>query len=117
MKTFSLKTLFSVLYLTSYHPFHNTIYNIKTKNFPQIKRTKFASFTEKYIREYAKPLKKSYKCDLSRLKNLMHYFGDLCIDEISSYHLVEYRKQRMQEKGAKRKTFVAPSTINRELGI
>jgi hypothetical protein len=62
-------------------------------------------------------LKKSYKCDLSRLKNLMHYFGDLCIDEISSYHLVEYRKQRMQEKGAKRKTFVAPSTINRELGI
>ncbi|NIR06547.1 MAG: hypothetical protein GTN82_14085 [Candidatus Aminicenantes bacterium] len=36
---------------------------------------------------------------------------------IKSYHLVEYRKQRMQEKGANRKTFVAPSTINRELGI
>jgi len=34
-----------------------------------------------------------------------------------SYHLMEYRKQRMQEKGAKRKTFVVPSTINRELGI
>jgi integrase len=62
-------------------------------------------------------LKKSYKCDLSLLKNLMPYFGDLCLDEISSYHLVEYRKQRMQEKGANRKTFVAPSTVNRELGI
>jgi hypothetical protein len=34
-----------------------------------------------------------------------------------SYCLVEYRKLQMQEKGAKRKTFVAPSTINRELGI
>jgi hypothetical protein len=34
-----------------------------------------------------------------------------------SYHLVEYRKQRMQERGANRKTFVAPSTINRELGL
>jgi hypothetical protein len=68
---------------------------------------------EKYIKEHAKPLKKSYKCDLSRLKNLMPYFGDLCLDEITSYHLVEYRKQRMLEKGTKRKTFVAPSTINR----
>jgi hypothetical protein len=28
--------------------------------------------------------------------------------------LVEYRKQRMQKKGANRKTFVDPSTINRE---
>jgi hypothetical protein len=47
----------------------------------------------------------------------MPYFGNLCLDEISSYHLVEYRKQRVQEKGAKRKALVAPSTINRELGI
>jgi hypothetical protein len=47
----------------------------------------------------------------------MPYFGDLRLDEISSYHLVEYRKQRMQENGANRKTFVAPSTINRELGL
>jgi hypothetical protein len=42
----------------------------------------------------------------------MLYFGDLCLDKITSYHLVEYQEQRMQEKEAKRKKFVAPSTIS-----
>jgi hypothetical protein len=45
--------------LTSYHPFHYTIYNIKTNKFPHIKKIKFVDFAEKYIKEHAKPLKKS----------------------------------------------------------
>jgi integrase len=81
------------------------------------KKIKFENFSEKYITEHSKPLKKSYKCDLSRLKNLIPYFGDLYIDEIRNYHVSEYRKLRMQEKAANKKDLVAPSTINRELGL
>jgi CubicO group peptidase (beta-lactamase class C family) len=44
------------------------------------KKIKFAGFAEKYITDYSKPNKKSYKCDIARLKSLMAYFGDFYIN-------------------------------------
>ena len=46
-----------------------------------------------------------------------HYFSDLYLHEIESYHIVEYRKQRLQEKSANRKNLVNPGTVNREVGL
>jgi hypothetical protein len=81
------------------------------------KKIKFVDFAEKYIKEHAKPTKKSYRCDISRLRNLIPYFGDLYLHEIESYHIVEYRKLRLQEKAANRKNLVNPGTVNREVGL
>ena len=61
--------------------------------------------------------KKNYKCDISLPRNLVPYFGDLYMHEIESYHIVEYRKQRLQEKAANRKNLVNPGTVNREVGL
>jgi hypothetical protein len=81
------------------------------------KKIKFVDFSEKYIKKHSKPTKKSYKCDMSRLRNLIPYFGDLYLHEIESYHIVEYRKQRLQEKAANKKNLVNPGTVNREVGL
>jgi len=81
------------------------------------KKIRFVEFSEKYIIEHSKPLKRSFKSDISMLKNLMPFFGDYYIDEIKSYHAVEYRKLRSQEKGKNRSNSVSPTTINRELAL
>lgn len=81
------------------------------------KKIKFVDFSKKYIKEYSKPFKKSYHNDISRIKNLMPYFGDLYIHEIKSFHLIEYRKIRSQEKAKNRNNLVSPTSINRELAL
>ncbi|MCK4765716.1 MAG: site-specific integrase [Candidatus Aminicenantes bacterium] len=91
-------------------------YEISNNRFGLAKkeRIKFFDFTKKYLKEYSIPTKKSYKNDISRLKNLMPYFGDLYLDEISNYHFEQYRNIRLKEIAAKRKNLVSPTTVNRE---
>lgn len=79
------------------------------------RKMKFIDHAERYIREYSKPSKKSYLNDIYRLKNLMPFFGDLYLDEIQTFHMVEYRKIRLQQKARKRDNLVSPTTVNREL--
>lgn len=79
------------------------------------KKIKFASFAEKYITDYSKPTKKSYKCDIARLKSLIPYFGDLYIADIENFHIAEYRKLRLQQRAKNRENPVSPATVNREL--
>jgi integrase len=81
------------------------------------KKIKFVDFAEKYIKEYSKPFKKSYHNDISRMKNLIPYFGDLYLHEIKSFHLIEYRKIRLQQQAKNRKNLVSPTTINREFAL
>ncbi|MGD2085615.1 MAG: site-specific integrase [Candidatus Aminicenantes bacterium] len=101
---------------------HQRLHSINENKHPILrkrknKKIKFIDFSEKYIKEHSKPTKKSYKCDISRLRNLIPYFGDLYLHEIESYHIVEYRKQRLQEKASNRKYPVNPGTVNREVGL
>jgi integrase len=79
------------------------------------KKIKFAIFSEKYITDYSKPNKKSYKCDIARLKALMPYFGDFFIADIESSHIAEYRKIRLQQKAKNRNNLISPATVNREV--
>jgi hypothetical protein len=79
------------------------------------KKIKFADFAEKYITDYSKPNKKSYKCDIARLKALIPYFGDFYIADIESSHIAEYRKLRLQQKAKNHDNPVSPATVNREV--
>ena len=60
--------------------FHQRLHSINENKHPVLqkrknKKIKFAAFSEKYITDYSKPNKKSFKCDIARLKALMPYFG------------------------------------------
>jgi hypothetical protein len=47
----------------------------------------------------------------------MPYFGDCYIADIECSHIAEYRKLRLQEKAANKKSLVNPGTVNREVGL
>lgn len=83
----------------------------------KVKKIKFSDFAELYINDYSKPVKRSYKTDISLIKNLMKYFGDLYLDDISDHHFDDYRKLRSKQKTKNRKIPVSPTTINRELRV
>jgi integrase len=91
-------------------------YEIANKKYGLAKseKIKFADFAKKYLQEYSIPSKRSYKNDISRMKNLIPYFGNLFLDEISDYHFEQYRNIRLKEKAQKRNNLVSPTTINRE---
>lgn len=73
-------------------------------------RMTFRELGQKYIDEYAKHNKKTWKsADLSFLKNLNEVFGDKDINEIRPQHIVSYQ--------AKRKLEVSPSTVNHEVSL
>jgi integrase len=79
------------------------------------KKIKFATFSEKCITDYSKPNKKSYKCDIARLKALIPNFGDFYVTEIESSHIAEYRKLRLEQKAKNHDNPVSPATVNREV--
>ncbi len=91
-------------------------YEITNKRFglAKKKRIKFADFAKQYLKEYSIPTKRDYKHDISRLKHLIPYFGNLYLDEISNYHFEQYRNIRLKQKAKKRDNFVSPTTVNRE---
>jgi len=81
---------------------------------PNNEKIKFSDFSMKYIEEHSIPTKRSYKTDIALLKNLMEYFGDLYMDEITDYHFEKYRKIRITQKAKNRERKLSPTTVNRE---
>jgi integrase len=84
---------------------------------PKDKKMKFADFAEKYIAEYSKISKRSYRSDISLLKNLMAGFGDFYLDEITDYDCERHKRKRINQKTRKGDKQVATTSINRELGL
>ncbi len=81
---------------------------------PQNKKVKFAAFAKEYIQKHSIPFKRSWKTDLVLLKNLIPHFGDLWIDEITSFHFEQYRQNRVREKVKNKTKLISTTTINRE---
>lgn len=72
---------------------------------------KFSEFSQTYIDDYAKQHKKSWRDDQYRLEaNMIPFFGSLCLHEITSQTIEQYRAKRL-------KSGVSRSTVNRELTI
>lgn len=61
-----------------------------------------------YMRDYSIPNKKSSKRDRQLLDNLISYFGDMKLQEISAHDIEKYKAYRVKE--------IKKSTLNRELG-
>jgi excisionase family DNA binding protein len=75
------------------------------------KPVKFAELAGRYLQDYSKVMKKSFKSDLYIVNaHLIPFFGDLEVDQISCLHLERYRAERLTA-GVKK------STTNRELAI
>jgi integrase len=68
----------------------------------------FKDFAQTYLERHAIPYKKSWKTDKDHLANLMPFFGQKYLYEITSLMIEDYKRER--EKKVKR------STIRRELG-
>lgn len=78
----------------------------------------FAEFSKTYITDYAKPNKKTYRSDISRMKtSLIPFFGDMQISEIDSSHMAQYKKLRLTQKCQKRDSLVTPATVNKEVKL
>ncbi len=52
----------------------------------EVARVLFSDFAMIYIERVSVPGKRSYLTDISLLKNLIVYFGDLYLHEICDYH-------------------------------
>lgn len=75
------------------------------------KRT-FRELLDRYLKEHSIPRKapKSHMRDLGASRNLLPFFGDLLMADISPKKIAEYKGKR-RVNGAK------PATINKELGL
>lgn len=78
--------------------------------------TKFKDLSEWYLELPEVKAKRSYKRDKASLKQLNTYFGDKLLDKINTGMVEAYRQKRLCEiSGTTRKTFVQPSSVNREV--
>ena len=82
-------------------------HNIKRER----QKIKFNELVEVYLDNYAKVLKRSWKCDHSRLEaHMKPYFGELELGEITPLLIEKYRVKRLESD-------VTKSTVNREISI
>jgi len=81
---------------------------------PINEKIKFVDFSMRYIEEHSKPKKKSYRTDIVLLRNLVEYFGDMLLHEITDHHFELYRNKRINQNVRNRKRKVSPTTVNRE---
>ncbi|MBA7494236.1 Tyrosine recombinase XerC [subsurface metagenome] len=71
----------------------------------------FTELADRYINDYAKLNKRSWKQDMYRIEaHLKPFIGDINLNEIIPLHIEKYRAERL-------KIGVKKSTINRELAI
>jgi integrase len=84
---------------------------------PEGEKILFIDYAKKYLKEYSIPSKKSFKNDISRLKNLMPFFGGLYLDEITSDHFKYFKSRRLKQKAKNRDYLVSPTTVNREAAL
>jgi len=78
------------------------------------KKVSFEKLCRTYIGTYAKPNKKSWKRDVHSIKNLFKFFGEFKIDQISSWHVEQYKSKRAKDN-TYRGTVISKATVNREL--
>jgi excisionase family DNA binding protein len=70
----------------------------------------FDEFADKYMNEYAKSEKKSWKTDEYRLRRIREFFGRFELSEITTAKIREYRDARCKEG-------ISRLTTNRELSL
>jgi integrase len=75
-------------------------------------KIKFNEITNIFLDNYSKVNNKSstYYRNISIIKHLRDFFGDIYLYEIKDIHIENYKKQRIQQE-------INPSTINRELAV
>jgi len=78
------------------------------------KKVSFEKLCRTYIGTYAKPNKKSWKRDVHSIKNLFKFFGEFKIDQITSWHVEQYKSKRAKDN-TYRGTVISKATVNREL--
>ncbi len=80
------------------------------KNSPMLNRIRFDEFKEKYIENYAKVNKKSWKTDIFNGKSLSKFFNGLFLEQIDSLRIENYKKAKTAEGSSK-------ATVNRHLAL
>lgn len=81
---------------------------------PRDEKIRFSYFAMVYVERVSIPSKSSSRTDIVLLRNLIPYFGDLYLHEISDYHFEQYRNIRVKQKVKNKNKLVSPTTINRE---
>lgn len=94
--------------------FQRSILNQKF-GYAEIKSISFEAFAEEY-RDKVSVRKKSFKSDLSRLKNLRNYFKNSLLHEIKAKDIDEYIQSRLGCISARKKP-VSRTSVNRELEL
>lgn len=79
------------------------------------RRILFTELVEKFL-EYSKTNKKSYTRDITSSRVLLDYFGGKTVQQISSWHIEQYKSKRQKDITRFGKP-PAKATINRELAF
>jgi len=74
----------------------------------------FDKFAERYIEEYSKPNKRSWKRDITSIKTLLKFFSGKNLNQINSWQIEKYKATR-QKDISRNKKLITKTTINREL--
>ncbi len=77
-------------------------------------KVKFSNFAMFYLEKVSVPTKRSYGTDISLMKNLITFLGDLDLHEISTFHFEQYRNIRLNQKSKNQNKLVSKTTVNRE---
>lgn len=83
----------------------NRTYDVK-----KTERIRLDQFGEKYLENYAKVNKRSWKTDSWLLENLKHYFKDKFLDEIGSWEIEQLKKKLLDRNMRK-------ASVNRHLAL
>lgn len=99
-------------------------YNLKFKKhgLPKEEKIRFIELAKKYLENYSKPNKSSFKTDIALAKPLVEYFGSTNASDITKEDIDLYRKERVQARIRKGKKYpegilISQTTVNRELTL
>ncbi len=70
-------------------------------------KIRFTHFAHQFIEYYSKPNKRSWKRDTQLVNNLVSFFHEKLLHELTPLDIEKYKKERIKT--------VAPATVNREL--
>jgi excisionase family DNA binding protein len=86
------------------------IFNGKYHPQREIESPKFIEFSEKFLQDYSKKEKKSWKTDECRLKKIGEFFGAFRLKEITGIMILNFRESRLKQ-------VISRLTINRECAL
>jgi len=88
---------------------YKEVFEVKHGLRPKVKRITFIDFAKKYLEDYAKVNKKSWKTDLGVLESMKKFFGSKYLENITSEDVERYKKRRVRE--------VKKVTVNYDLAV